>query len=98
MKVEQHVDRAIGWAFRVPHLRANAKMLLMVLCSLADENGDCAPHYDVIREQMPVTNRTLRRAVITLRERGLIQAERIVTAKDTLRQYQFKVLFPWVTP
>ena len=97
MKVEQHVDRAIGWAFRVPKLRANAKMLLMVLCSLADENGDCAPHYDVLREQMPVDKKTFRRAIDTLRDRGLIQAERIVTAKETLRQYQFKVLFPWVT-
>lgn len=63
---------AVGWAFKVPELKASEKIALVGLANYADEYGVCYPRQSTLSEICSLAERTLRAALSELERRKLI--------------------------
>ncbi len=67
--------QAMAWAIEQRTGSPTAKLLLLILCNYADNDGVCWPSQQTLAEDTEMTDRTIRTALGTLIERQLVSVE-----------------------
>ena len=69
-------NAAITWAYKVRTGNPALKMTLVMLADYADENGTCFPSQAKLVEMSELSEKTIRRAIADLKEKGFIEIDR----------------------
>ena len=70
---------AVGWAVNQNTGNTHAKLILLILASMADENGTCYPSHQYLADKCCMTRRSVINAVHRLTENNLVSVSKRTT-------------------